>query len=495
MMKRSDLIKLAPLCALAVVAGACTEGWTDITDLNENPNAPTTARPELVLTEGMQEAFDELLGGGLNLDYGEHLVQHVSEIAYPEEDAYTYRNTEIDAQFREAYSEYLMDFERVIQLGTEAGQDNVVAVGLAMKSWTFQGLTDIWGALPYSEAFQGDPENALITPVYDTQQQIYDRLLADVTTAAGMLDASTDPFGPQDLVYQGDMALWQKFANSLHLRLAMRLSEVDPAKAQAEVNAALGASGGVFTSNADNARICYGEITRHPWFESFEGRPNDFRVAATVIDTLKAYNDPRLGVYAAPIESESVEGDSVPDPYYRGMPSGMPDGHGYSASETSKPGEEYFLSADACLPLMTFAEVTFLQAEAAARGWTGGDAAQLYADAIRASLEQWGIGGTEIDAYLAQPEVQWTGNWREQIGLQKWLALFGQGVEAYAEVRRLNYPVLTPGPAATLEQLPARYPYPFSEETFNSQNLSAALEQQGMANRTAQTVPVWWDAN
>lgn len=494
MTKRCNFIKLAPVLAFAFAAAACSEGWTDITELNENPNEPSTVPPDLVLTEGMQEAFDEFLGNGLNLDYGEHLVQHVSEIAYPEEDAYTYRNTEIDGRFREAYGDYLMDFQEVVEVGTETGDDNVVAVGLVMKSWTFQGLTDIWGDLPYSQAFQGDAAEPVIAPEYDTQQAIYDQLLADVTTASGLLDASTDPFGSQDLVYQGDMAQWQRFANSLHLRLAMRLSEVDAAKAQTEFNAALTAPGGVFTSNADNAQVCYGAVTRNPWFEYYEGRPNDYRVAATVIDALKAHNDPRLGVYASPIENKTVDGAPVEAPYYRGMPTGMPDGHGYAGAETSKPGE-YFLSEDACHSLMTFAEVLFLRAEAAARGWTGGDAEQLYRNAIRASLEQWGIEGAEIEAYLAQPGVQWSGDWREQIGLQKWLALYAQGLEAYAEVRRLNYPVLTPGPAATLEQLPARYPYPFSEETFNDANFQAAIDRQGMANMNDQTQPVWWDAN
>lgn len=494
MMKRSNIIKLAPIAALALGAGACDEGWTGLTELNENPNAPTTVAPALIFTEGTQEAASAFLGNSFNMDYGEHIAQHLAEIAYPEEDIYQYRNTEIDGQFRNAYGDFLMDFQEVIDLGRANEQPNAAAAGLIMKSWSFHNLTDIWGDLPYSMALKGDSTDRVIVPAYDPQQEIYAGLLADLASASALIDPASDPFGAQDLVYGGDMAGWQKFANSLRLRVAMRMADVDDATARAEFNAALSAAGGVFTSNADNADICYTSVTRNPWFTYYQGRPNDFRVSATLVDTLTSFSDPRLAVYVQPIESDSVDGEPVADTVYRGMPSGMLDGHGYKPAETSYPGE-YFLSQTACHPLMTYGEVLFLRAEAAQRGWTTDDAAALYEQAITASMERWDIPEDEINAYLAQSRVQYTaGPWQQQIGLQKWIALYGQGLEAFAEARRLDYPVLAPGPGAVLDAIPARYPYPFSEETFNGTNLSEAKSRQGITTQeSGQTARLWWD--
>ncbi|HEX7119063.1 MAG TPA: SusD/RagB family nutrient-binding outer membrane lipoprotein [Longimicrobiales bacterium] len=487
MMKPSRVFRFTPVVALALAAGACDQGWTDLTSVNENPNQPAEVPAPLVFTEGIQEAVDELLGNGLNMDYGEHLAQHTAEIAYSEEDIYQYRNTEIDGRFREAYAEYLMDFQEVILQGRAKQLPNVEAGGLIMQSWVMHNLTDIWGDLPYSEAFQGNAETPNITPAYDTQEEIYTALLANLTTAVGLIDTGSDPFGSQDLIYQGDMAAWQKFANSLRLRLAMRLADVAPEVAEAEFQAALDAPGGVFTSNDDNAQVCYGSVTRNPWFAYFEGRANDYRVSKTLVDTLTSLSDPRLPVYAAPIAA-----DTMTDRYI-GMPNGMLDGHGVKAGETSKPGAA-FLAEDACLTLMSYAEVLFLQAEAAERWGIGGAADALYYDAITASMEQYGIADAAITAYLGQPEVQYdAGNWKASIGLQKWIALFGQGLEAFAEVRRLDYPQLKPGPGAVLDELPGRYPYPFGEETLNKASLQAALANQGMSSPNDHEVPVWWD--
>lgn len=491
MMMRSKKMGLVPVLALAVAAGACNDGWTDLTELNENPNAPTEVRPELVFTEGLQQAANAMLGNALNMDYGEHLAQHFAEIAYPEEDVYQYRSTEINAIFRGAYSSYLKEFQEVIDIGEERGDPNLQAAGLVMKSWVFQNMTDIWGDLPYSEALKGDAEEPILAPKYDTQEEIYRGLLADLKAAAEMIDPDEDPFGGQDLIYGGDMAAWRKFANSLRLRVAMRLSDRDPDLARAEVQAALDAPGGVFESNDDNALICYGTVTRNPWYTYFQSRGNDYRVSKTLVDTLTSYNDPRLKIYAAPIASDTT------GKTYAGMPNGHRDGHGYRPAATSKPGS-YFLSQTACLALMTYSEVLFFLAEAEQRWGDPAQAATLYEDAIRASMERWGIDDATINAYLAQPRVQYNpATWKEQIGLQKWIALFSQGLEAFAEVRRLDQPVLKPGPGAVLDHIPLRYPYPFSEDQFNSANLRAAMQRQGITgDLTSQhATPVWWDVN
>lgn len=491
-MKNSILVRLAPMLALTLGAAAC-EG---LTDLNEDPNAPTDVPARFLLTDGQQDAADRLLGASLNFGHGEVLAQHLAQLQYAEEELYLYRSTDIDFLFREAYSGYLMDFHTVAQLGVAEGEPNVQAAGLVMKSWAMQNLTDLWGDLPYSEAFQGIA-GEVITPKYDTQAQIYDKMLADVTAAAGMIKTGENPLGAQDLLYGGNGAKWQKFANSLRLRMAMRMSDVNPTKARAEFQAALSGPGGVFASAADNAQVCYTSTTRNPWFTYWQSRPGDYRVGRLLVDTLKSLSDPRLSAYAQPITAEKTYGGrtlAAGEKHFEGLPAGIAK-NDYGFTQVSQPGAA-LLAQTACLPLMTYEEVLFLRAEAAARGFTADNAQAMYEAAVTASMVRWGATAADAQAYLAQPRVMWNAtNWRALIGLQKWIALFGQGLEAYAEVRRLDRPALRPGPDAVLQNgIPARYPYPFSEETFNATNLQEAMTRQNISGAsTAQTVRLWWD--
>jgi hypothetical protein len=488
-MKNFKLARFLPVLALA----AGTAGCEDLTALNENPNSPTDVPARFVFTEGLQSAANRFLGAAYNFGYAEVIAQHLSQIQYAEEDLYLYRDADLDALFREAYSGYLMDFHTVAVMGEEEGDPNIQAGGLIMRSWTMQNMTDLWGDLPYSDAFGGVAAGN-VTPTYDTQEQIYDKMFADLAAASGMIDPSEDPFGVQDLVYQGDMADWRRFANSLRLRMALRVSDVASGKAATQAAAALAA--GVITSADQNAQICYTSTTKNPWYDAWLARPGDYRVSATLVNTMKSLNDPRLSAFAQPIEADSTYGGRALAPgeeYYEGFPNGLAE-NDWKFTEASQPGTA-LLSQTACLPLMTLEEVLFLRAEAAARGLVAGDAGALYNQAITASMTRWGATTAEIAAYLAQPSVAWNAaQWRQLIGTQKWIALFGQGLEAFAEVRRLNYPVLTPGPDAELTSLPKRYPYPFSEETFNNTNLQTARSRQSISTaEQAQTARLWWD--
>jgi len=492
-MKKQTMVRLLPLLALSMGAAAC-EG---LTDLNENPNAPTDVPAEFLLTEGQQAAANRLLGSFWNVGHGEVLSQHMAQIQYAEEDLYLWRSDAVNSVFREAYSGYLMDFHTVARMGDEEGDPNVEAAGLVMRSWVMQNYTDLFGDLPYSEAF-GGADGGVITPKFDTQAQIYDKMLADVAAASAMIQPAENPFEQQDLIYQGNMAQWRRLANSLRLRMAMRISDVNATKARTEVQGALAAAGGVIGSAADNAEICYASTTRNPWFEYWQSRPGDYRMSRTLVDSLKRLSDPRLSHYAQPITADTTYGGrplAAGEEHYEGLPNGLAE-NDYKFSQASQPGAA-LLEEDACLPLMTHEEVLFLRAEAAARGFTTENAGSLYNQAITASMQRWGVSSTDIAAYLARPDVQWNpARWRQLIGLQKWIALFGQGLEAYAEVRRLNYPPLQPGPDAVLTTIPARIPYPFSESTFNSANLTEAQTRQGITGSgNASTMRLWWDVS
>jgi hypothetical protein len=294
-------------------------------------------------------------------------------------------------------------------------------------------------------------------------------------------------FGSGDILFGNDFTAWRKFANSLRMRLAMRLSEIDPGKAQTEFAAAFAAGG--FTSNSDNAFLEYpGSPYENPFYENYLTR-DDNGVSRTLINALLDLNDPRLALYAEPASQDDV---------FRGHENGTNDlPPGQSLAWFSRIGN--FWRADGVATpstIMSYSEVLFLQAEAAARGWISGDPATLYMDAIEANMTMWapyGAGPTdaEIAAYLAQPEIAYTG--MDDIHLQKWLSLFMNGQEAFSNWRRVDSPVLMPGPNLLVSRIPIRFSYPDSEQSLNSSNLDAAISRQGGGLDVV--TPVWWDVN
>jgi hypothetical protein len=264
------------------------------------------------------------------------------------------------------------------------------------------------------------------------------------------------------------------------MRLAMHLSEVDADKGKQEFAVAYAAGG--FTSNGDNAQLNYvGDGTwDYPIF-AYERSRDDHAVSATMIDTLQSLSDPRLPLYAR---------KNVYDTY-AGAPNGY-DNPPYPRDSISRIGEP-FASATTPAVIMSYAEVLFLEAEAAERGWISADAGELYNQAITANMQWNGIAQGDIDAYLAQTEVAYAGgaDGLRQIALQKWIALYGNGPEAYTEWRRTGYPELHAGPdAVNGGVIPVRLPYPSVEQALNGANLSQAVSNQGGASLND---PLWWD--
>lgn len=450
-MKLARLTRNASVIALAAMAAsACDEGLTDI---NENPNSPNRVSADLLFPSAVQSAVGRALGTTLHWDYSATWIQHYAKIQYTNEDRFQLRPAANNAHWTGFYSGPLQDLQFVIAKADSSNQPNLKASALVMRSWTFGVVTDVWGDVPYTDALKGYTSitgggQEVTSPKYDPQQVVYNGLFADLRAASGMATASGANFGSADLIYQGDMAKWQKFANSLRLRFAMRLSQVDPTKGRAEFAAAMTAPGGVFTSNADNAMLRYSSSrpNNNPLNEMFRTR-FDHVISKTLVDTLKSLSDPRLPVYATP----NANGN------YRGAPNGVIS-PGVPFDSLSHIGD-YFQRPDAPLMLMSYSEALFLQAEAAARGWIAGDAATLYRDAITAQMRFYGVSQAEITAYLAQPRVAYNG--LPSIHLQKWISLYGNGVEAWAEWRRTNTPTLVPGPrASNSRRIPVRFPYP-----------------------------------
>jgi hypothetical protein len=206
-------------------------------------------------------------------------------------------------------------------------------------------------------------------------------------------------------------------------------------------------------------------------------------MSKTLVDSMLSWNDPRLPIYAQPNDTGA----------YAGLQNGLNDGAGPPLKYVSRFGTYWRDTPNAPLALLTYSEVLFLEAEAAQRGWITGDAAALYAAAIRASMQQYGIGDAAITAYLVDPRVQYNaGTALTQIAYQKWVSLFMQGMEAWTEVRRTGVPALVPGPRAVLPSIPERLPYDDNEAVLNKASLDAAVAAQGFSAGNDLSTPLWF---
>lgn len=501
-------IPLALGAGLLLATGMAACDFSDLTSVNENPNNPTEAPAPALFTQATRVAAGRFLGNfdvrGLEL-----VAQHLAEVQYPESDQYVrLQANSTTGLFDAPYYTELMDFEQVIRAGRADDQPGYWAPALVMQTWTFANLTDMFGDIPFSEALLGDSVGAEepFQPAYDPQQEIYSAFFDRLGAATGALaspPAAALDLGSADPIYGGDFTGWQKFSNSLHARYALRIVNVEPQRADAELQAAFSAPGGLIEASEDNAMFRWpGDgVYNNPWAVNFQTR-DDHRVSTRLMTYLQEWDDPRLPVYAQPTEAD-------PD-VYAGLENALTHAQatGYLTT-TSRPGEifypgntayGFFGGSGASQPsyLMTAAEVQFIKAEAAERGLGGlgpASAAEYYRAGIRESMEQWGVSGSEIDAYLNGPDVSYRGGAAglEQIAIQKWIALYSQGLQAWSEFRRTCQPaILHPGPAAIIDEIPRRFEYSTNEEAVNEAELDAAITRQG---GNSLTTPVWWDTN
>jgi len=530
-MKRYELLPAAAaLVALVMSASACDQG---LSGLNENPNAPTDVGAEYLLPQALQSTVEYAnYNTWFTLEFTGLFAQHWAKIQYTDEDRYELRPNIIDGFWNNFYSIPLKDWELIIEKGQATGLANHEAIARIGKVYTFHLMTDIWGDIPFSEALKADdPGSPITAPAYDSQQSIYTAMLAELATAVGMLDASARSFGSEDLIYGGRVAQWRRFANSLRLRLAMRISDVSPAVAQPIVEAL--ATQQLITSNADNFTLAYlgASPNQNPLHENAatalggSGSRDDHAVSNSLVNMLGALNDPRLAVYAEPAELASLTADfawcgGAGEPpchvvyngqVFRGMRNGV-------ISENvptpftlwSRLGSHFRARPETPQPLLTAAEVNFLLAEAAENGWSVGGTAQAYYEAgVRAAFNLWdGADGVDLgtavqSAYLLQPGVAYgttpvdgAGNNFELIAEQKWFALYTISGEAFTEYRRTGYPdeLLPSFDAAIITTIPGRIPYATIEQSLNAASLDAAITAQaGMGVDGTYAGRVWWD--
>lgn len=472
-------IQYTLITAAILFVSSCSK---KLDETNINPNATENAQPDYLLTSAIRSATDAYWGTSNNMNSSLLFIQHWAKIQYTEEDRYIYSNSSFESLWSTLYAQSITNLNQVIKLGDKLTNPNYKGVALVLRSWAFLLLTDAYGDIPYSQA--GDIDTH-VTPAYDKQADVYTGLLNDLDNAQTFLDPAGKSIAG-DLIYNGNIERWKEFANSLRLRIALRIADRIPEKAKQVFTDIINTGLPLISSVADNAKLTYlSSPNQNPVAALFETR-DDYRVSKSIVDKLFELNDPRLEVYASKTQTPTPEN-------YIGVPNGLTtsDASNLGFSRTSKPGA-YFLATQAPAVLFSYAELLFDLSEAAARGYTTEDAADLYKQAIRASLTQYNIGTTEIEIYLAQPSVQYDAtNFRKSIGVQKWLALFGQGLEAFAEWRRLDFPVLTPAVAGVLNgDIPKRFIYPGTEQSLNRENYKSAVTNQGT---DLLTTKLWFD--
>jgi len=456
----------------------------ELANINKNPNASENPQPAYLLTAAEKLTADAYWGVDNNMNSSLLFVQHWAKIQYTDPDRYIENNNSFTTLWKTLYGQSITDLNKVIAIADEQQNPNYKAVALTLRTWVFQLLTDAYGDIPYRQAGKID---SFLTPAYDKQEDVYLGLLSDLKAAQALLNASGGAIAG-DALYGGNMDSWRKFFNSLRIRIALRIADRDPIQAQQVFTDIQAEGGGYFTSNGDMAALIYQDSpNQNPVSNTFDTR-QDYRISKTIVDKLVSLNDPRLPVYAQLT-------DSAPR-IYKGVPNGLltNDANSLGLSKTSRPGD-YFRAPHAPAVIMSYAEVLFDLSEAVSRGFITGDAGALYQQAILASLAQYGITDATVTAnYLAQASVQYNaGNFKQSVGEQKWLALFGQGLEAFAEWRRLDYPKLSPAVAGVLGgQMPVRFIYPGSEQSLNGANYTKAVQDQGT---DALTTKLWFDVN
>lgn len=484
MLKRLFIYTGPLLFILSMIAG-CKK----LDDINHDPTRPTTSEPAYLLTGAEKNAMDYLYSSLQNGYIGMHYAQYWSGNTRVGDSQYALDENNNTAFWNALYLS-LQNLNRIIQLNNERGNNpaavNQNAIATVLKVWLFQILTDSYVNVPYSQALK---EGVNITPAYDAAPTVYSSLIDTLQQQVAILDPAQPTFTAGDVIYAGDVAKWKTLANSLLLRLAIRIADAEPAKAKTIIEAHYQAA---MTSNGDNAQFAYLSTAPNMFpLNDSEREVLDFFVSSTMVDYMKSVSDPRLSIYARPAKGT-------------GLITGLT--YGISANDPSRLSPENYsypgtLIYSATMPgiLMTYPEVAFILSEAAARGFSVGQTAAVYYETgIRASMSYWKIQNG-VDEYIASVPYE-AGDWKDVIGTQKWLALYPQGFQAWFERLRLDFK--KPGGDAlfiapysgSLDPnapfVPTRLTYPIAERTQNANSYQAAVTAIGGDTKGSKN---WWD--
>ncbi len=492
--------KILVLLIMVFALGSCDKGFDE---LNVNPTKPTQLAPATKFT------YVQLYTGGSN--YVAYLfwnmihimadVQHLNNTSYQ---SFSYKPGHTHWLFEEQYATTV---KNVVDLINQLEQSDAptasidLAIAKIQKVLIFSRITDAYGDIPYFEAGKGYLENIRF-PKYDPQSEIYKDMLATLESAVATLKAGGEnSYGSADIYFGGDNSKWAKFGNSLMLRLAMRMVNVDEAAAKSWATKAI--DGGVMESNDDIAFTQYENSPNdrgpnvNPLTKCFTSRnENQVKIASTLMDFMKDRHDPRVSVLCS-----TVDGNTDYD-----LQVGQDINDKSKLAANSKPNIHIFGGSgtvvyDAPFFFQTYAEVEFMMAEAAERwGLAGGGVKDHYEAGVRAAMSYLSMYGHGVEVTDAQIDQYLTDNpfveadALKMINEQYWVATFGNGLETFCNWRRSGYPELVaaeePG-KLTGGVIPRRFVYPGSEKLNNVDNVEAAISRIDGGDLV--TSRVWWD--
>jgi len=468
-------IKIAGLISLLFVANSCK----DFEELQIDPNRATQTHPSLLLTGIEVDAFS-------NIDLGSAMASRML----------VYTDGTADEQYyswlRSGYGRY-NNLRQVVKMNEEAERlelDNYKSLALFFMSWQILEITKVFGDVPYSDAMQAT--SGITSPTYDTQQDIYIRVLDDLKTANNNLDPIKGTI-TGDVVYNGDILKWKKLINSFSLRILISLSLKTGNTALNVVTRFKEITDNpdqypIFTSNEDNAALPFYDIAtnRYPYFNN-NNLKTAFYMEESFVNLLKDRSDPRLFTFAdrTPL---AVDADLPETDFgaYGGLDGSAPLSENTTrvvAGEASRIDLRYYNDPvnEPSLAL-SYAEVEFTLAEAAKLGWITDDAEEHYNNGIRASMDFYEISTGDQDAYLLQPDVTYVAaNGLEMILTQKYINFYMKGGwESFYNHLRTGFPEFSVDGGGVLnnEQVPKRWMYPQEELQLNTVNVQAAISRQ-----------------
>ena len=494
----------------------------DLTELNANPNGvnPLTANPNLVLSTVLTEAGKVFVNLGYQDMAG--VMQHTQKDGFSStHNSYEWGGSQSWATHYDILRNNQYVYDRAVELNLELHQ----GITLVMKSMMFGLITDLWGDAPYSSALKGAVGGATNTfPSYDSQEAIYTGILADLEKANTLLSKNAVEYtgspGTADVYYQGNPVKWRKLANSLALRYYIRISSKKPdvSKAGIEKIVANPTQFPIIMAIADDAAMPFaGNSNDDSWpanavYDASATNYRRLKMSATLVNKLLDLKDPRIGIWANKVQIPLVVDATLPKgtdkienskrylspdkvlgkevnthPEYVGLPTALIGGATYNLSPTAEQSannphvswlNDIYKQAKGPLlkaRLMSAAEVRFILAEAALKGWTVGDAKTHYDAGVKASLDTWGVTSSYA-SYIAGKDVAYSGT-QKQIIEQKWISSWTAAAEAWFDYRRTGFPELTTGPASIRKVLPVRYYYMLDERNLNKTNAEAAMSK------------------
>ncbi len=478
--------------------------------LNQNPDATSTLTPAYVFTLSQYNGAAEL----------QTLLEGTMQYTTSYNDVAGFGSKYVASQYASSYTAFNQSYPNEINqinsvLKTMRADSVSYASEIAMaKIWRvycFSKITDLYGDVPYSQA-SGGYYSGNYSPAYDTQKSIYLSMLSDLKDAVAELTTNSSRFAAADLLYGGNAMQWKKFGNSLMLRLGMRLTKVDATLAEQWVKEAVG--GSLITSASDIAQItdyvsAGQDINKNPFaFKIYNSdylyadglsNPEGGKFQAVFIDHMKSYHDPRLKVLSV-VYMNGVADTAVA--VQKGMSSALSSKPSDFVTY-SEPSQNTLVKLDGPYQIMGNAEVSFLLADAALKGWYSGDAKALYENGIRAAMNRWAsfgassaVASSEIDSYISEHDftsAESLNDKENKIYTELWVELITDPVESFSSYRRTGYPELVPNnyPGnATGGKIFRRMLYPITEQNLNTENYNAAIADQGSDDFMTR---VWWD--